>query len=58
MFYYAKLVYEYLEDWYYYFFCKDIQPYDAREFIDDDLVRLNRILHYYRDDRQKTAKIS
>ena len=59
MFYYAKLVYNYLEDLYYYYFCKEVSPYDARELIDGDLDSLNRILNYHQFiDRAKQAKNS
>ena len=48
---YLDAVYSYVQEWYYYFFCKDQEciPLDPRNVIvDDDLVSLNRVMHYYK----------
>ena len=55
---YVEAVYKYFQDWYHYLFCKDIQPYEARELIDADLHSLNRIIHYCKAERKKEVKNS
>ena len=56
---YFMKIYEYMHGWYTYLFCKDIEPFDAREieFEKEDFQKLHTIIDYYKGKRPSKAKL-
>ncbi len=57
---YLDSILDFIHSWYYYFFCRDLEPIplDPRNvIIDDDLVSLNRVMHYYKYKDKRVRKI-